>query len=843
MKESVRAQLREYGGVLSRAVLPPGYRQWNDAKQYVIPQYVRDRDQDKQAQIDKLHQLYPHHNYVSALQRKYALMNRHGYHRPLAGADVGSTMGSYHDVYKYVIFIDLFKSFMEEYQSPVTYINLFGNALRYDISASHTRGMGIDSAYYMSKHLSAMAAQDLAYRRDTIFTQLMKQCRYVNGMDTYTAEHNRAVYAYNTALTYDNTECSERTGINRYQQLPLLDHHFRYFPGYLPIVRSMLRSHDRVIVMEPNQQYHQQLKQFVGNDRRFSIQHLNPFYRGAHTDNEHTDLVRAVQDPAQPDITLSSIPQFIDEKSGEKVAYRDLPTPSHTLPPQHVIDEIVEQLKELHLHDVFNVPSDDPVRATDLQYFLDQLQTNDVSHLGDSDRLLSEWLYEKQGDINAAIDAVEEIETSEMDEDDDDQIQDDNSPPSHALNGDQHDANAVAADDTVPNQVEMQSALDDVDDDEYYSAAETLTLLHQRRAQLTAFIDAYMPAIIESEEYKFQNDAELAAEMEEQSIPRTQPTYHQYYDAVAAINRSMTSHQFIHFDIDQHESYDSVILKLEQVRTVLLPQLLQSQPTAMFLLTYPIYGRNYPDELVSAALSAGHNSVLHSYYFPRTTATMFDTDVAGTGVCIVNPPLYYEQYLRSAEQYMDLMVEGAQHVHPVHGMANQHPVMEKLRRKYYPNEQDTDLYEQIRDELKDLYYRPSRPSVTYLTQKDTSYDETDPDRFQSRFYIPNFDPIGAGSLARFRERNAAAQRGRRRPLDYNDSTEEEWLSQLGQQPNWRWLRDALPHIPGVKRLTKEQIARNTERRRQAEQDEMQQIMRKRQAAQAAKQTQTSKINL
>ena len=794
---------REYGSHLARNVLPVGYRriiQPDNGSDLTIetPQFIKDRDQHYKNIQDRRDELYPNRNYTSALARKYQLMNASGYHRPMRGTDVGSTMGSYNDVYKYVIFNDLFQLMTDNNASPITYINLFGNSLRYDISHSHTRGQGIDSAFYINKQLAAAGSRDIRYRRDTIFTQLLKQCRLVNGTDTYTREHNNRIYGFNTEFQYSSNDCSERSILNKFQSLPRLDNDFRYFPGYLPIVRSLMRSHDRVVVMESDQSYYNEIKQFIGNDRRFNIMHMNPYYRGPADDNERTELLRQIQDPDQPDITLQSEAQFVDSR-GQPIQPDTAQSSEINMPDRSTMDTITDSLKQLYLNNVFDLPNEPALSATEIQYFIDQLESTDLSHLGEVDRLLSDWIYDQHDQLHRAIIAAQQHDAdADVDVDPLDDVYD-------IVN-----INSIENTNDTNNTTDVDQGNDhnEHDNNEYMSAEESLKELIDQQKQLNEFIDKYMPSIISSEEYKFSNDAELQSVLDQQSIPRTQPTYHQYYDAVKSISKPLTAHQFIHFDIDQHESYDSVLYKLEQIQDTLMPELLKSMPTAQMLLTYPIYGRNYPDTLLSSILSCGVNSVLHSYYFPRIITNPFDNDISGTGVVIVNPPLYYENYLKQAQEYMDLMVDGAQYVDELHGVANRHPLVESMRRKYYVDT-DHELHQQITRELDDSYYRPARPSVTYLTEKDTSYDNNNPDRFNDRYVLPDFSPIGGASLHALAEKQAKLGRRTGKPLDYDDRTTEEYMSQLGKQPTWRMFDQALPHIPGVKRRTKVNLNKAT----------------------------------
>lgn len=1000
---------------------------------------------------------------LSAIQQKYEHTHSNGYPRPTA-ATVGASMGSYNDVYKNVIFTNLMEEHMNSSAVPWTYFNVLGSGTdsRYDISGSAVRGKGVDAMYHKGNYLSAMARKDTAYRRDSVFSALLKQVRLVNGVSAMTHEALSSVYAHPTAFTRDEQHNSDRAVITALRTTPKLARDFKYFPSTLSIARSCLRSHDRIVIVEPNREYHDKQKLFAGNDRRFTLLHANPYYRGDSGNSSSNSSLEARQTPSaireeahklkqpaaasttdttanllrQRGETINEQQQQLQHKDPQAYAANEKAIAEAIRAEATVVDAIAArtaavaaaamratgssaksesptlfnkrsmaaQLQLARQRDYFHVVADselteaaataaataaaagtDAALVASESEYTDLLQAAvyidavthkyqlygkhgtagsiDLDALGllpatttaltgptaltlsqlfalrrvevrrdcqrSSKMVQSLLLAYRQSTVRVYEEACAvlqvtpaddvlldvEAETAEQAEiaaaeaaaaataEDAElaamtpvQLQAHTLTQAKQLDAASFDEfvvswrAAVAAGESEALLPETEAAIDstrtqlladeaeptaeetarleavraelkaeqaaataerrkhdavlDAVDQAALTALETTTRaastkLHNKLEQLSAqthrweiqlqhlsaVIDNHTPLLQQLEQFiHIDNDKELLDTLAQQTVDHhsssTHPAaQHRSVDVIQQLSRSLTAANFLHYDIGHHENVDTVDAQINNLCQHIIPVFAASMPAAMVLISYPIYGRHYQDRIVSAMMATGVQTALHSYYFPQQRQHARDTDVAGTGICIVNPPQYYEEELKRLHTWMDVIVTEAAAHNSNDGYASQQAVSKALRAQHEVDT-STQMYKNVSALLSDSYYRPARPSITYLHDKDIGYNDgvnnnkhdstTKPDRFTREYYLHDFSPMGAEALQRQQKREHDSSRSK--PLDVVDKTFDEFArSELPYPPTWRAFGGkALPHFTGVKRRTKADVKRQQE---------------------------------
>jgi 23S rRNA A2030 N6-methylase RlmJ len=110
--------------------------------------------------------------------------------------------------------------------------------VRYDISGSTRRQIGVDCVYKYGKRQAQLAIENVQQYEPHAFIPLMRRLREMNSPDG---------------------------------QLPRLKSAFQYYPGAVGLIRPVMRAADRVILCEEETENQQQLEQYIKNDRRFQL--------------------------------------------------------------------------------------------------------------------------------------------------------------------------------------------------------------------------------------------------------------------------------------------------------------------------------------------------------------------------------------------------------------------------------------------------------------------------------------------------------------------------------------------------------------------------------------------
>lgn len=133
-----------------------------------------------------------------------------------------------------------------------------------------------------------------------------------------------------------------------------------------------------------------------------------------------------------------------------------------------------------------------------------------------------------------------------------------------------------------------------------------------------------------------------------------------------ALGRPFASaHAVVNIDID-HTDIEEVQEQINRIQTHLLPQAIREFPCATFVVSYPIYGRAYHDNLAREMVRTGVRHALSATYalqdgkkkwLPDRSKELEDTEPWAVGFLISKPPPAFDDTLNELFQHTDLVMK------------------------------------------------------------------------------------------------------------------------------------------------------------------------------------------
>lgn len=128
------------------------------------------------------------------------------------------------------------------------------------------------------------------------------------------------------------------------------------------------------------------------------------------------------------------------------------------------------------------------------------------------------------------------------------------------------------------------------------------------------------------------------------------------WDIAASVIRPLTAHALVHIDLGDHINVATLDSDVQGVVEKVLSHAVQRFPHATFYISYPIFGRAYQDQLLTACMKTGVRNILQSTFHIQQAAPfdnadrVFDWDAWGEGAIILKPPPNFEKDLNDVTE-------------------------------------------------------------------------------------------------------------------------------------------------------------------------------------------------
>jgi len=231
--------------------------------------------------------------------------------------------------------------------------------------------------------------------------------------------------------------------------------------------------------------------------------------------------------------------------------------------------------------------------------------------------------------------------------------------------------------------------------------------------------------------------------------PREVPSAATHFpvNLASAISRPLTAHAIVSIDVPEPvmEGFgvegdivavdDAVLASTQSI----LDQSMHRFPHATYVITYPIYGRGYQDQLMAHCAKSGVRQILQATFHiqkgePFDAATrVYDFEPWGTGVIVIRPPPGFDKVLRDiVNTLQDVMVGFGPSIHT---LEEQDAV---ASRAFPPVDMQANATFFVDQSIHHKDGWPNRPNVSWMTPQIDEHIKN-LHSFRWEHFVPSFE--------------------------------------------------------------------------------------------------------